>query len=330
MNIPSYVPILKFKLGEQNALSQLKIQTKDSIIPLLELIPTANNNDGFEKKISSCWSNRHYYFDVHEDLYGSYFTLLEQCNPTYVIPVLTLDDDYDTIQNALKYTENGCALRIYSTDYERLDASLTDLVVLGLNQNDTDLIIDLKVITGALSDKIIVLNSLLRKIKNINLYRSVIISSSSFPENFNSIQQNNHQMFERLESRVHTESISLSQELNFKFVYSDYGIGSVDYIEPSQFMNPAFKIKYSTNEYYLCYKGLTNKNKGLSITNVSPLCLDLVNSTYFSGRTFSYGDEYIYNIAHNIAKSAGNNTTWVTICQNHHIELIVDIISNLP
>lgn len=327
MKTALYVPILKFKLGEQNALVHLKDVTKQQIIPLLE-IQEGTTPEQVQEKISTCWNDNLYYFDVTENLYPEYFDYLELCNREYVIPVLSLGDDIDTINSATELSSNGCAIRIYASNFTNLTVTLNELINQNLTPNNVDLLIDLKTLSADISEKIIILSAMLTQIPNISSFRSVIVSGTSFPENFNSVPTNGSNQFRRSEAQLYSYCSEQSTALNFEYIYSDYGISTADHVEPSQFMNPAFKIKYSTPEYYCCYKGLTNRNRGLNISNIQPLCRELVHSTYFSGSDFSYADAYIHNISSGNARTAGNNTTWVTIGQNHHIELITNLLSN--
>lgn len=323
-----YSPILKFKKGEQDALKGLSDSTKDVIIPVLEI--TSDHNLGkIQGQIEACWNNRMYYFDVAEELYDTYFQLLNDCDSSYVIPVLNLDDDIETISQALQYAQNGIALRIFSTDYDRVNSTLEELISKNIIQADnTDIIVDLQKISPNKEEKGMILSSLLLEIPNIKDFRSIIISSNSFPEDFSSINTNSSSAFPRDEEYIHRRSLVMSERLGFNYIYSDYGPSGLEVVEFVPGMSPAFKIKYSTETSYICYKGMSGKKQGMNIDNVQPLCEDLVSSGAYSGENFSVGDAYIYSIYTREAQTAGNPTTWVQVAQNHHIELIISFLSN--
>lgn len=84
---PKYVPILKWKQGEQTALRELTSEISASIIPLIEITPDFKANRFINS--FSYWSNKPYYFDVLPECYVNdseiYSRLLHQLNPNYVI-----------------------------------------------------------------------------------------------------------------------------------------------------------------------------------------------------------------------------------------------------
>ena len=59
----------------------------------------------------------------------------------------------------------------------------------------------------------------------------------------------------------------------------------------------------------------------------------LLNSLFYSGNVFSWGDGRIYEIANQDhleenKRKSGNLRTWVEISQNHHITLIDSLLNN--
>lgn len=119
-----YVPILKWKKGEQGALNELEDSIKNQIIPLIEITPDLNFSK-FKGSLNN-WESRYFYFDVIPEVYEEnsgeiYFELLSQCNSKYVIPVVFLSDGEDVIKETANYSENGIAIRIIGNDLDELN-----------------------------------------------------------------------------------------------------------------------------------------------------------------------------------------------------------------
>jgi hypothetical protein len=323
---PTYVPILHWKKGEQEALEELSQEIKNNIIPLIEITP--DFNEANLNRTLQCWNNRYFYFYVLPECYGNdegvYFRILRQLNPNYVIPVLVLDDTLDIITQASNLSNTGIALRITPHDIQNLRNSLANILNL-LDSDNIDLIFDLGYIeNNNLSNQNNILESLFSSIPNINSFRNIIVSSSSFPESLSSIRRNTLEVIPRLEWRLFREYISnLESRFNIEIVYSDYCTSNPNYVDYKAFMKPSFNIRYTINEEYLILKGELWENGGADRRNISRLCNMLVSSGYFMGQDFSWGDNYIFTRSTNNATRYGNLTTWKKVGVNHHITFVV-------
>ena len=181
---PKYVPILKWKQGEQTALRELSTEISNSIIPLIEITPDFNI-ERLEKSFNY-WSNKYYYFDILPEFYESnpeiYLRILEQLNPDYVIPVLNHTNAFNLINYATELSNNGIALRINTDTISTLNIDLFNITQV-INANNIDLILDFKYIGNTSFDSLYsnFLN-FMSLIPNINEFRNIILSASSFPE----------------------------------------------------------------------------------------------------------------------------------------------------
>lgn len=329
---PKYVPILKWKKGEQSALKELSTNVKNNIIPLIEITPDFNESNLLAT--IKCWENRPLYFDVLPECYEEdneiYFRILKKLDPNYTIPVLSLTDDIKIIEEAKILSNIGFALRITSSDSEYIEDSL-EQISNTFNSNFIDLILDMKSITAEnYSEKYIVLKSILSDIPNINNYRNIILATSSFPNSLNNIERYKLATVERLDWSFWEKCRSkLNKKFNIDLVYSDYTIDTPNYSPYIVGMSPLFKIRYTYDDNFIILKGQTIKKGGLERDSVAALCNILVTSNYFKGTQFSWGDNYIFEHSNNLAPSYGNLTTWVTVGTNHHITHIIDQISSL-
>lgn len=327
---PKYVPIIKWKKGEQEALKELTDNIKDEIIPLIEITPDFN-----ETKLDSTlksWENQYFYYDVLPECYEDddeiYFRILKKLDSKYVIPVLELEDDLDIISSADHCSSNGFALRITCDDADNdIITDSIDEISKTFDIGNIDLILDMKEITN---EKYIVVKSILSDINNLQGFRNIILSSSSFPETLNGIER-----FEL--STVNRDDWffwkKCTDKLNPKFkinlVYSDYGIDIPKFVSFIPGMSPLFKIRYTYDDKFIILKGQTIKKGGLDKDSVSTLCNTLVSSEYFKGKDFSWGDNYIFEHSTNEAPSYGNLTTWIKVGANHHITFVINQLSTL-
>lgn len=72
---------------------------------------------------------------------------------------------------------------------------------------------------------------------------------------------------------------------------------------------------------------LREVNQKFSSDQFYSLSKEVVNSPIYSGEKFSWGDGQIYDKSKRIG-GPGNSTTWRQINTNHHITLMVDLLSS--
>ena len=99
-----YVPILKFKAGEQQAIKNLDAATSDQICPLFE-IHKPKDGVNLREQIAACWDDRPFFFyplpDWYEDCEdindwfnkqdGNFYSLCKNGNATPVLDLSMLD-----------------------------------------------------------------------------------------------------------------------------------------------------------------------------------------------------------------------------------------------
>ena len=341
----NYVPIIDWKRGEQNALNNLHLSTKNEIVPLL-VIPLPKNkkltNDKllkdsknkFAKSILK-WEDRQYYFYLDDSwytqfngnrysykLYMDFFDFATKISRNLVIPCFNAKcfiDNYKQINS----DNNHFCIKITTEDINQLEK----LIELFTESNNIDLLIDLHYIdSNNLESKLYMLEQICKYHAFISTFNKVIISSCSFPQSTTNLQKYKLLEFPHYELQVHLKSLALSQLYKFNYIFSDYGPLSIKTIDYIPGMQSRFKLRYTTDDDYLFYIGDTMKNGGFNLKKVSPACNILVNSSFYKSQSFSYGDDVIYKIAKNQITKAGNSTSWVTNSLNHHVELIETLL----
>ncbi|HFD1717824.1 TPA: hypothetical protein QFK61_002064 [Enterococcus faecium] len=326
-----YVPILKAKQGEKDALLQLKQTTKQSVRPLLE-IPPEHIADHTKLKIKNFWDNKIYYLDfafetvsegISNETFDKWF-LNRDFN--YMIPVLHLSYEISRIKNIFSKAKQGIAIRIALDEFfeEDFESDFNQIIQI-IEPKQTDIIIDAQAINESdYKKQAASVTYCLEQIDDLNLFRNIIVCSGSFPNSLD-IEKEQFLTIPKLELDLFN---LVNKKIEFPLTYGDYGINHWAIFEFILGMQVSFNIRYTLYKSYLVYKGTTAKKGGFSYENIKKACQTLVNSSEYFGKEHSWGDLIISDIADGTKGTGGNSTTWRSIGTNHHIETIVKQLSN--
>jgi hypothetical protein len=360
-----YVPILKWKRAEQNALGALVLNDaqKKDITPLIQLVmPKPKSSDGPQKQFDSViakfreklpelpqqilklWGSSPIFIDVSL-LYTT--TLKVDCLGTitaaghqlglHLIPVLHVSDDPElkkAIRSSAKRYSSGLCLRLVPND-------LTDIPTLntqfesflswsGLAEVDIDLLVDTKEIgVGAYAGYV----NASRKIYNLPKWRTFIFASGAFPSDLLKYKIDEENLIPRDDWKNWLDQMSGNGEIR-KPTFADYTIQHPIYKESSQFFHPTTSIRYTLDNEWLIMKGRKQKFE-LYLANAKLLADD---KTRYCGSGFSSGDKYIADKAKHYpvyikdpkVKGTGSTESWLTAGINHHLVLTAHQIANLP
>lgn len=358
-----YVPILKWKRAEQNALGALSDAQKRDITPLIQFVmPKPKSSDSPQRQFDSVmekfrekmpqlsqqilksWGSGPIFFDVSL-LYTT--PLKAECVQTVItsghrlgmglIPVLHLDDDTelrDAIQRSAQKYSSGICLRLIPHDLDdtaRLNGKIKRFLKWSaLAEADVDLLVDTKEIKddGLYAAYV----SASQGIYNLPLWRTFIFASGAFPEDLMQCKIDEENLIPRVDWRNWLDQLR-GKHLVRKPAFADYTIQHPIYKETSQFFHPTTSIRYALNDAWLIMKGRKQRFE-LYLANAKLLADD---RRKFFGDTFSYGDEYIAEKAKHYAvyiknptvKGTGSTETWLTAGINHHLALTAHQIANL-
>lgn len=294
LNSENYVPIIKWKRGEYNALSKLERTMKDRITPLIQLVPpgydheTGSVSGTIERRLDTflqthkrVWGDRRCFLDFN--LLESPYTVkgTQQQPIEYVfyrldlfhkaIPVVSLDRHQIYI-NAVKQIvgsqKKGCCIRLsLEQGYnENLVFDLQNLLsFLSVAVTEADIVIDL----GAPEtfDPIPAfakaLSPLFLKVAAVGTWRSVAVCGSSFPESMGDIKAP-FGIIIRKEWALYKElKKSDLGGIEKNLIFGDY-----DIVHPKQpdgldfsMINPAASLKYTIDDAWAIHKGKGLKKK---------------------------------------------------------------------
>lgn len=343
-----YTPILKWKAGEKRALQKLPDKIKDQILPIFELQPCSDTDDintiakKFGDDITKCFGpNRDFmldfsYFDLDmtSSEYVKKFLSISLSKGANCIPVISLENYnllLDQFIESKNFIKHGIAIRITAEtilEYDELMKKIIDKIQ--IEKRSITLIIDFETIDEKNFNLFVLGFKNIKDNSNLNEYNRTIVTATGFPNGFPSFYMNNETMklFERTELLL-WKKIDTSGINNIHF--GDYCCNSpAPLIADTSNLRPSAIIKYTTENSWLIVKGGQLFREGYS--QYCDLSKKIIQSDYFMGENYSYGDKYIYDCAHKDKdqdKNFGNPTTWVQVATNHHITLMVNHSFNL-
>lgn len=356
-----YVPILKWKSAEQQALDKLNAEDKKVISPLIQLVmpqpkqlkrgQKEKTRDELLKETVATFKSK--IPQIPGEIIGSWgtdpafidFSLiytpslrvegLNQILTTgeelglFLIPVINLSSDRETIMSMsslVKKYKRGICLRLVHADFtdpEVLFGEIQNVLKsCGLSEKDADLLIDLQDMT----DEYYKLMGFSQTIPNLSKWRTFIFACGAFPVDLSKCK-----LGENYISRF--DWISWVNQRNSKKLlrtpsFADYTIQHPIYKESYQFFSPSASIRYTLRDNWLVMRGQKGKNVQY-LANARLLSQASQFKKIFFGANFSFGDTYISEKGKDLNGRPGNATTWLVAGINHHLACTVDQIANL-
>lgn len=348
-----YLPVLKWRQGEYQALFRLTDDIKDRILPLIVIPPVEydfeeqrpkktvqEHVEPFAKRYATKWGNRNSLIDLHASLEASAMDsgilvithVFESLRPLSMsaTPVIRMSQSMDylsAIKSIISHDKNGVAIRLKMPDL--IDLSLNDRIdnlirFLELDYSEVDLIVDLEVPDSFEPYSVFAkaLSVAIKKISSIVDLRLIAIVGTSLK--LSEIRKPGGEPV-RHEWLLYKE---LSREISdvCQLVYGDYTIETPDFIsQDMRLLKPAGKIIYTLEKSWLVPKGTSFRDDNAQMVTH---CKSIVESGYYCGEGYSTGDKRINETFHGI-QGPGNQGTWKEVGVSHHITFVVNQISKL-
>lgn len=151
----------------------------------------------------------------------------------------------------------------------------------------------------------------------------VIIAGGSFPMSLGGLKPGINNFIPRQEVAI-WQALRATAGCE-RVVFGDYGVTNpepLEDIDPTK-MNPAAAIRYALPTKWRIVRGSGVRTKGKGgMGQYNGLCQLLIALPDYSGKTYSYGDERYYAHAQP-GTSSGNYMTWRRDATSHHIVLTV-------
>ncbi len=350
--ISDYMPVLKWRQGEYQALLRLHESSKSNIVPLLVIPPVEYDFEAecmkktvqehispFVKRYSSKWGKRPSIIDIHDSLESEvmddgnrvvpHIFLELYKNECTAIPAINFSRPIhfkNDIKAIIARDKKGLAVRVNLIELLNPNFNINVnalLSFMGIGYEDLDLIIDLGEPENYLP-YITFSNLLANAITNINhlpAYRSYVLTSMSLK--MNEIKKPGDEV-PRHEWLLYKHLISVLGDVRLAS-YGDYTIESPKFISlDMRMLKPAGKIIYTCDDSWYIPKGKAFRGNEQQMTKH---CESIINSGNYSGSGFSYGDQLISD-TFNGSKGCGNLSTWKQVAVSHHLEKVVEQLAN--
>jgi hypothetical protein len=364
-NIENYVPVLRFKQAEREALTKTAPTIRERITPLFEFImpnPKRDKDDykivladsktmllsrlpKFIKDINKCCFQGSAFVDVHlidgelraetlkTILDGSSETNVTLIPVTHIIPVVSTDADNDTRRVAIEYAlSSGHGLCIRIDRFNLDDADLSDVISQFVSSNklpvdNTDLLIDLGIIGP--DDKADAIAAQLARLPYLSQWRSFIVAGGAFPKDLTAIEKHTQEQITRYDWQLWS-ALGAEPSLMRKPIYSDYTIQHPLYFGHMDGpVNTSASIRYTSDTIWEISRGEWLGNpKGSGYKQYPALAKLLIEQAFYKGTDYSFGDSYIADRAKPDNKNTGNPTTWLKAGINHHLTLVVKTLAS--
>ena len=352
-----YVPCLRWKQGEYQAILLLSDNAKASITPLIEIpeigydhedekpIKTIDEHlEKFAKRVMKKWGLNPCFIaiphikpserlkDGRHPLKFIFDNLREnKCNAIPVTGVIK-DKAFGSVIKSITSTDNhGLCIRVNIEDATNPELKRSIDTILGmnsLNADRCDLVLDLgtpnfKPVDGFTRFCV----ALIKRLPLINRWRSFTICGTSFPKSMGEVKLG-ATLLKRYEWLLYKSVVdALSTDKIRLPSFGDYVINHPHVPDPPldmRIIKPAASIRYTSHNSWFIVKGLNNRDNPFQYKELSEI---VTSSPHYSGKNFSFGDEYIADCAKSVSKRE-SLTRWRQVGTNHHIEKVVDDISS--
>jgi T4 beta protein len=358
-----YVPFLKAKQGELDAIEELDDPVKAQLTPVIEVpaIPWDFKNrrpkttidehlDSIGRKLRKAWDSKaHLFMDVglidpalrmkNGDRPLSYVLRKARTQNLRLVPVtgLSRDPEYQKVISAAVADDKwGTCFRLELADFDNanlkteLDNLLSDLNV---GRKDTDIILDFGTILP--KQKAMLVNATRKEIGTLpylSEWRTLTVAATAFPATLSGVVDTSSSDFlDRTEWDAWLQLISRSQEpLPRLPAFGDYAIQNPDLeeIDP-RMMHPAASIRYTADDKWLIVRGRSTQKYGT--VQYRTLCADLMKRKQYGGEKHCRGDAYIKQCASGMGtKGAGSLAIWRRVGTVHHLTKATEMIAKLP
>jgi hypothetical protein len=347
-----YVPILKCKKGELDALKGLPGEIFERFTPLLEIaLPDRiDTDDTSPGELTSCFQkiaediNKSckafpFFFDtwqIEDGLQADtgehpvvWFQKKFNDLGMKAIPIVGIDRSQEYLSafaEACKISNEVC-IRMEVADFPLSPEEIPSL--LGRCKvpfSKTHLIFDYEFINDSHYKLVrLAIDSLPQTLRNLDEYASYTIAGSSFPESMATVNQGVN-FVPRIEWALYKEIIASPKHEGRKPTFGDYAI---NYVRPLEDFDPttmtaSANIRYTVEDDWMIVKGRSLKKGFEQFYDLAGI---VIQQKQYCGPGYSEGDAMIDACAKR-ASSTGSQTTWRKIGTSHHITFVVRQIAS--
>ena len=349
---PRYMPILKGRQGEFNALSEVADATREFIVPLVEANPASGADDAqasIRENVNKCatklgniWGDRDAFLDaVHLDVgenLGGYGATYELCRSAEqwkirAVPVIRLDDPQQAHRDVAALSREfgrGACIRLVGEDLDTDPDDLEDpfntfFATSSLGKEDVDLLLDAGAIDGEVAARGAgrVIGSLLRDMEDIDEWRSITVAGGAFPVDLSTYDPWVIGERPRFDADMWAH-VRNKRRLKRTPDFGDYAVAHPSISTTSVSFSPAPQLRYTTADHWLILKGRRNDPRGHR--QFFEVCAKISSDPRFVGAGLGWADSRIATAANH---GPGNATTWRQIGTTHHLDFVARRLTTL-
>ena len=353
----TYVPALRWRQGEYQALYRLTPAVKDCVMPLITIPPVEFDFElwqpkksvhehvhPFVERFSAKWGKRPAWIALDvtvaegrmNDGSHPFDYVLDGLRPkgSIAIPALPLEVDSNTMNAAARATTadgQGAAVLLRLEDLmagNPRKAIVNFAGGLGIGLDELDLIVDLrarnfepyKVFATALT-------TALKRLGNLHEVRNLVLLGTAIPDSFAHLAKGSDEI-PRHDWLFFKELMTAMPAGMRRPIYGDHTIVHPEFVAMDmRKVKAAGKIVYTTPQTWATRKGGAFRDNP---DQMHTHCAQVVKEPAFAfrGAGFSYGDRYIADCAVK-AESPSNLSRWKEVAINHHITTVADDLANL-
>lgn len=357
-----YVPVLKWKQGEQAAVKPLSADQKAQLLPIAELQDRTYDwgkqvyNLGWDVHLDKlAVSTRTSWGKVHEiavDMNSATMPHLMKkarrrhfadlwAQGVQAVPVVgtyTSADEVAELKEVANAHQRARWLLRYvveaeheelPTPQEVADWFKSTLKSVGSGHAEVDAVIDLGHVAGwNVKDLTPAIADIVKAVSALGAWRLVAVVSGAFPKNLAGFSKGTHQI-PRTDWTLY-QTLRPQAKANGRYpLYGDYGISHIEAFDGDPRM-----LKMSVNLRYAHWDTWTVFKAGSAVTfgfeQYLALCKMLTAMPIYMTAAFSHGDAIYEEKATDPAAKPGNASQWRRDATNHHLHVVLHQLAKLP
>lgn len=359
----SYVPILKWKLGERHALFTLRGPLRTSLLPLFLLPPSGDfdHEKGrrlaplehircFGKRLYGAWGRQPAFVDAvgiddEEHRRGlAVHPLTEllgraQVAKASAFPATMMNRSSEYQEAVQRFASSNpmspICIRVTASDLENGSFAADLLSLIDRLDSSPDrvlLILDFGTMGAPNIQEVEPLAELLTT-SIYNLPRPfewlrVVAAFTSFPASLSAVKPGDAQLFPRTDWMIYRGLIEREPRLISSVAFGDYAVDSAPFGQTGR-APPSANFRYTTESDYLIVKGQQAK-KPVGYSAIYPVADALIARDEFRGPEFSDGDAFFERLARRDPEiTTGNASTWRWAGTDHHLARVVEDLRSL-
>jgi hypothetical protein len=348
-----YVPALRWRQGEYQALARLAAVAKDRTVPYV-IIPEVEFDfelwqpkktvqehvHPFAARFNAKWGQRPAWVGVHPSISGKpmgdgrdIFTYVFEALRAFqasAIPAVPLDASptmVASVAGIVAIDGFGAVIAVRLEDLMKLDARTRIEALaasLELSLDEVDLVIDLGAPNfepyNAFASALV---AAMQKLGDLHVFRNLVVIGTAIPETFKDVAKGADQLTRHDWLFYQTLLGKLPHDMR-QPNFGDYTIVHPEFAPVDmRKIKSAGKLIYTTSTAWEIRKGVAFRDNP---EQMHDHCASIVASGKFNGAGFSSGDDYIAKCAARTAKPS-NQPWWKFVTINHHITRVLDDLS---